>query len=186
MKLYIKNMVCSRCETIVKAELEKIGVEFLGVKIGEVETKKIISGLERQQFAAALHQNGFELIDDQKNVIIEKLKKAVLDLENFSDEDLKTGFAEYISLIADDNFISLNQLFAEIEGMSIEKYVVKRKIDQIKELLVYEEFNIDEIARKMHYSSTAALTRQFKLQTGLTPAHFKQLRLARTSIPELN
>lgn len=186
MKLYIKNMVCNRCETTVKSELDKIGIPYDTVKTGEVGLSKKITSEQRLQLSAALLLDGFELIDDQKNELIEKLKKSIVDLVHYSDEDLKTGFSDYIRLIADDNFISLNKLFAEIEGMTIEKYIIKRKIERIKEMLVYEDLSLDQIALKMHYSSTASLSNQFKHETGLTPSHFKNLRVTRNIIPELN
>lgn len=186
MRLYIKNMVCARCETTVKSELDKVGILYDTVKIGEVILGKKITSDQRVQLSAGLQLAGFELIDDQKNELIDRLKKSIVDLEYYSDEDLKTNFSDYISLMVDDNFISLNKLFAEIEGMTIEKYIIKRKIERIKEMLVYEDFSVDQIAFKMHYSSAASLSNQFKHETGLTPTHFKQLRAARNIIPELN
>ncbi|MFA5329554.1 MAG: AraC family transcriptional regulator [Prolixibacteraceae bacterium] len=186
MKLYIKNMVCTRCETTVKSALDRIGIQYDTVKIGEVGLVKRITSEQQIQLSAALLQDGFELIDDQKNELIEKLKKSIIDLEQYSDEDLKTSFSDYISLIVDDNFISLNKLFAEIEGITIEKYIIKRKIERIKEMLVYEDLNLDQIALKMHYSNTTSLSYQFKHETGLTPSHFKNLRVPRNIIPELN
>jgi len=186
MKLYIKNMVCNRCKKIVKTELDKIGVQYFSVELGEVNTKKNITSLQRSRLYAALQQSGFELIDDKKNVLIEKLKKTIIDLEHYSDEDLKTGFSDYISLSVNDNFISLNTLFAEIEGITIEKYIIKHKVDRVKELLVYDDLNLAEIAFKMHYSNTAQLSSQFKRITGLTPSHFRQLRHVRKTFPESN
>ena len=186
MKVYIKNMVCTRCETKVKSELDKIGIQYDSVKIGEVDLTENITSEQRILLSMALMLDGFELIDIQKNQLIEKLKKAIMDLEHYSDEDLKKSFSDYISLFVDDNFISLNKLFAEIEGITIEKYIIKRKIEQIKEMLVYEDLKLDEIANQMHYGSTAALTAQFKRETGLSPAHFKQLRQSRKIMPELN
>jgi len=186
MKLYIKNMVCNRCKTTVKSELDKIGIQYDTVKIGEVITEGKITSEQRAQLSAALQQSGFELIDDQKNELIGKLKKSILDLQHYSDEDLKTNFSDYISLIVDDNFISLNKLFEEIEGITIEKYIIKRKIERIKEMLVYEDLNLDEIAIIMRYSTTASLSNQFKRETGLTPAHFRQLRNNRTYTPVIS
>jgi YesN/AraC family two-component response regulator len=179
-------MVCNRCIETVKSELNKIGVQYDTVKIGEVDLTKNITSEQRVLFSMALLLDGFELIDDQKNQLIEKLKKAIIDLEQHSDEELKISFADYISLIVNDNFISLNKLFGEIEGISIEKYLIKQKIERIKEMLVYENLNLDEIAHKMHYSNTASLSAQFKRETGLSPSHFKQLRQTRKIIPELN
>ncbi len=176
MKLYIKNMVCSRCKTSVIAELDKLGVQYNSVAIGEVNTKNKITPLQRTQLYEGLQQQGFELIDEQKNELIEKLKRAIVDLENYSDEELKTSYSNYISLRVNDNFITLNTLFAEIEGITIEKYIIRYKIERVKELLVYEDLDLAEIAIKMHYSSPAHLSTQFKSITGLTPLHFRQLR----------
>ena len=179
-------MVCNRCKTTVKSELDKIGIQYETIKIGEVITEGKITSEQRLQLLAALQQSGFELIDDQKNELIGKLKKSILDLEHYSDEDLKTSFADYIRLIVDDSFISLNQLFEEIEGITIEKYIIKRKIERIKELLVYEDLNLNDIAFKMRYSSATALSNQFKHETGLTPSHFRELRHNRISNPAIN
>jgi len=186
MKIYIKNMVCDRCKETVKSQLDNIGIQYDTIKIGEVSLPEKMTSDQRFKLSAALLLCGFELIDDQKNELIEKLKKSIIDLEHFSDEDLKISFADYISLMVNDNFISLNKLFAEIEGITIEKYLIKQKIERIKEMLVYEDYNLDEIALKMHYNSTASFSSQFKRETGLSPSHFKQLRQIRNNIPELN
>jgi AraC-like DNA-binding protein len=186
MKLYIKNMVCNRCKTTVKAELDKIGVQYDAVELGEVNTKKKITLLQRTRLFNALKLSGFELIDDQKYALIEKLKKVIVDLEHHTDEDLKTSFSDYISLSVNDNFISLNTLFAEIEGITIEKYIIKHKIERVKELLVYNDLTLAEIAFKMHYSNVAQLSSQFKRITGLTPSHFRELRHTMNTNPESN
>ena len=177
-------MVCSRCKTIVIAELDKIGVHYVTVELGEVTIKKKITARQHAQLYIALQQFGFELIDDQKNDLIEKLKMAIVDLEHYSDVDLKTSYSDYISLSVNDNFISLNTLFAEIEGITIEKYIIKHKIELVKELLVCNDLNLAEIALKMHYNSAAQLSSQFKSITGLTPSHFRQLRHTRNNNPE--
>ncbi|MDO9254858.1 MAG: AraC family transcriptional regulator [Bacteroidales bacterium] len=186
MKLYIKNMVCDRCKTIVQSEIEKIGFQYNNVGIGVVNTEKQITSLQRSQFDAALKKHGFELINDQNNELIDKLKIAITELEVYSDEDLKISFTDFIGLSADDNFISLNKLFAEIEGVTIEKYIISHKIARVKELLVYDDLSLSEIAKKMHYSNTAKLSSQFRRITGLTPTHFRQLRNSRILNPELN
>jgi YesN/AraC family two-component response regulator len=182
MKLYIKYMVCNRCKTTVKSELDKIGIQYVTVKIGEVVTKEEITVGQRLLLSSALHLSGFELIDDSKYELIEKLKKAIEKLEHYSDEDLKINFSDYIQLSVDDHFISLNELFTEIEGITIEKYIIKQKIEQTKEMLVYEDIGLEEVAKKMHYGSVASLSHQFKRETGLTPIHFSQLRQLRNSI----
>jgi len=186
MKLYIKNMVCNRCKTIVKTELDKIGVHYVTVELGEVTINKKITSGQHTKLYIALQQSGLELLDDWKNALIEKLKRAIVDLEHHSDEDLKTGYSDYISLSVNDNFISLNTLFAEIEGITIEKDIIKLKIERVKELIVHNDLNLAEIALKMHYSNVAQLSRQFKSITGLTPSHFKQLQQTRNNNPESN
>jgi len=186
MKLYIKHMVCNRCKTTVKSELDKIGIPYDNVKIGEVTTKGEINTDQRLLLSSALQLCGFELIDSSKYALIEKLKKSVINLERYSDEDLKTGYSDLVQLSVDHNFVSLNKLFAEIEGITIEKYVIKRKVDRIKEMLVYEDIDMDEIALRMHYSNTVLMLNQFKRETGLAPSHFRQLRQLRTSIPSNN
>jgi len=186
MKLYIKNMVCNRCKTIVKSELDKIGIPYETLELGEVNTKDAVTSVKRTRLFDALKKSGLELIDDQKNGLIDKLKKAIVDLEHHSDEDLKTSFSDYISLSVDDNFISLNTLFSEIEGITIEKYIIQHKIERVKELLVYNDLNLAEIAVKMHYSNAVQMSRQFKRITGLTPLHFRQLRDTRNISLENN
>jgi hypothetical protein len=115
MKLYIKNMVCNRCKTTIKNELDKLAIPYISVEIGEVTIKKKLTPLQHQLLFIALEQSGFELISNKKNILIEKLKKAIFDLEMNSDEDLNTSYSDYISLYVNDSFISLNTLFSEIE-----------------------------------------------------------------------
>jgi len=186
MKLFIKNMVCNRCLTTVKNELNRIGIKYDTVELGEVNTKDKILPSQLVQFDTALRKTGFELINGEHNNLIERLKATLVDLEKYSDEDLKVSFSDYISLSLDDNFISLNTLFAEIEGVTIEKFIIKRKIELVKELLVYDDLSLDEIALKLHYSNAAELSRQFKRITGLTTFHFKQLRTFRSKEQEYN
>ena len=186
MKLYIKNMVCNRCKTIVKTELQKAGIKYESVELGEVNLKEQIIPSQRTLLHDKLQKSGLELIDDRSYDLIEKLKSAIIDLEHHTDEDLKTSFSDYISLSVNDNFISLNTLFAEIEGVTIEKYIIKHKIQRVKELLVYDDLNLAEIANKMHYSSAAQLSNQFKRITGLTPSHFRLLRHKKISNPQRN
>jgi YesN/AraC family two-component response regulator len=186
IKLYIKNMVCDRCKSIVISELDKLDVPFIAVELGQVTIRKEITAKQHTKLFNALKLSGLELIDARKNSLIEKLKSTLIDLEHYSDEDLKTSFSDYISLNVDDNFISLNMLFAEIEGITIEKSIIRHKVELIKELLVYNDLSLAEIAAKLHYSTTAKLSSQFKSITGLTPSHFRQLRQGRTINPQAN
>jgi AraC-like DNA-binding protein len=186
MKLYIKNMVCNRCKATVESQLDKLGILYFSVEIGEVSIGKKLSPEQHNKLGTELKRSGFELIDDNKNELIENLKKAIVDLEKHSDEDLNTSYSDYISMRANDSFISLNTLFSEIEGMTIEKYIIRQKIELVKELLEQNKFNMTEIAVKMHYSSIAQLSSQFKSITGLTPLHFKQLRHISLNNPAIN
>lgn len=169
-------MVCSRCKTTVKTELDKLGIQYNSVELGEVTTKKKLTSVQHHLLYLALEQSGFELINNEKNYLIEKLKRAIFDLGIYSDEELKTSYPDFISLRVNDSFISLNTLFSEIEGITIEKYIIKQKVELVKELLGHNNLNITEIAVKMHYSNVAHLSTEFKSITGLTPLHFRQLR----------
>ena len=176
MKFYIKNMVCSRCKAIVKSELDKLRISYQEVELGEVTVKGKLTPSQHKALYISLKQSGFELISEKKNELIEKLKKTISDLETCSDENLQISYPDFISLNVKDSYISLNTLFSEIEGISIEKYIIKQKVEQVKELLDQNILDISEIAARMHYSSVAQLSGQFKSITGLTPLHFKQLR----------
>ena len=171
-------MVCNLCIKTVKAELEEIGIQYVAVALGEVITKEKLTSVQLTKLNIALQKSGLEILTNQKNDLFEKLKRAIIDMEHNSDENLKTSYSDYISLILDDSFVSLNAMFSEIEGISIEKYIIQHKIELVKELLVYNDLNLVEIAHKMHYSNAAQLTRQFRSVTGLTPSHFRQLRQA--------
>lgn len=169
-------MVCSRCKETVKTELDKLAIRYASVDLGEVIIRKKLTSEQHHLLKSSLEQFGFELINNEKNFLIEKLKRAIFDLEMFSDEELKTSHSDFISLKVNDNFISLNTLFSEIEGITIEKYIIKQKVELVKELLGHNNLNITEIAVKMHYSNVAHLSSEFKSVTGLTPLHFRQLR----------
>lgn len=176
MKLYIKNMVCGRCISNVKAELDKMNIDYSLVELGEVTIMKPLSSIQHKQLFIALKRSGFELIDALKNDIIEKLKSAIAELERNSDENLNTSYTDYISLSVNDNFIYLNRLLADIKGITIEKFIINNKIELVKRLLLNKSLKLDEIALKMRYSDVNKLTIQFKSITGLTPSHFRMLQ----------
>ena len=169
-------MVCSRCKATVRSKLDKLGIRYQDVELGEVTVNGKLSSSQHKALNSSLKQSGFELISEKKNELIEKLKRTISDLENCSNENLQISFPDFISMNVKDSFISLNTLFSEIEGISIEKYIIKQKVEQVKELLDQNILDISEIAARMHYSSVAQLSGQFKSITGLTPLHFKQLR----------
>jgi AraC-like DNA-binding protein len=177
-------MVCIRCKMVVKAELEKLGLHYTTVELGEVEVMENISAEQHDTFKAALLKSGLELMDDKKSVLIEKIKKVIIELVHYSEEPLSINFSEFLSQQLSHDYTYLANLFSEVQGTTIEKFFIIHKIERVKELLVYNELNLTEIAYLMHYSSVAHLSTQFKKITGLTPSHFKQLRDKRRSMLE--
>jgi AraC-like DNA-binding protein len=182
LKLYIKNMVCIRCKMVVKAELAKLGLHYVVVELGEAETLEDLSTDQHDEFKAALLKSGLELMDDKKSVIIQKIKNVIIELVHYSEEPLSIKLSEFLSQKLNHDYTYLANLFSEVAGTTIEKYFIGHKIERVKELLVYDELNLTEIAYQMHYSSVAHLSAQFKKVTGLTPSHFRQLRDKRRSM----
>lgn len=174
--LYIKNMVCNRCIMVVESELEKLGVLPLSVELGEVRLDKKLTTEQKSNLSNRLESLGFSLIDDKKGRLIEQVKNLIIELVHYNNNNLKINLSDYISdkLHHDYNYIS--NLFSEVEGTTIEKYFIAQKIEKVKELLVYDELTLNEIAFNLNYSSVAHLSTQFKKVTGLTPSHFKQIR----------
>ena len=177
-------MVCIRCKMVVKAELEKLGLRYATVELGEVEIMEDMSVEQHDQFKARLSKSGLELMDDKKSVLIQKIKNVIVDLTHYSDEPLAINFSDYLSQKLNHNYTYLANLFSEVQGTTIEQFIIAHKIERVKELLVYNELNLTEIAYLMHYSSVAHLSAQFKKVTGLTPSHFKQLREKRLNMLE--
>jgi len=184
MKLFIKNMVCIRCKMVVRSELERIGIQYKVVELGEAELFDNISSDQREQLNLLLKKSGLELMDDKKSMLIEKIKTVIIELVHYSGELPKTKFSEYLSEKLNHDYTYLSNLFSEVQGITIEHFLIAHKIERVKELLVYDELNLTEIAYKLHYSSVAHLSNQFKKVTGLTPSHFKQLKDKRMSTLE--
>ena len=176
MKLYIKYMVSQRCKMLVKDELKKLGLHFIVVDLGEVDIMEEINPEQREQIKHALLGSGLELMDDRKAVLIERIKNAIIEMVHYREDLLKVNFSDYLSEKLNYDYTYLANLFSEIQGTTIEKFIIAHKIEKVKELIIYDELNLTEIAWKMHYSSVAHLSNQFKKITGLTPSHFKQLK----------
>lgn len=176
MKLYIKYMVSNRCKMIVKAELRKLGLHFMVVDLGEVEVMDSISNEQRHQLKNALLGTGLELMEDKKAILIEKIKSSVVEMIHHADELIKINFSDHLSQKLKYDYTYLSNLFSEVQGTTIEQFMISHKIERIKELIIYGEMTITEIAAAMHYSSVAHLSNQFKKNTGLSPSHFKQLK----------
>jgi len=169
-------MVCDRCKMVVKAELEKMGYHPFSVELGEVMLKKELSPEEKTKLNKNLQTVGFELIDDKKSRLIEKIKNLIIELVHRQDSTLKINLSDYLSSQLNHDYNYMTNLFSEVEGTTIEKYFIGQKIEKVKELLVYDELTLSEIAWQLNYSSVAHLSSQFKKVTGLTPSHFKNIR----------
>ncbi len=176
-KLYIKNMVCNRCKMVVKSELEKLGHKPLQVELGEVTLSKELSEEEIANVDILLHDLGFSVIDDKKSQLIEKIKTLIIELVHQQNNQLKSNLSNYLSSKLNQDYTHMTNLFSEVEGTTIEKYFIAQKIEKVKELLVYDELTLSEIAYQLNYSSVSHLSNQFKKVTGLTPSHFKNIRI---------
>lgn len=181
MKLFIKNMVCNRCKMVVRDALKNLELSYRMLDLGEVEIIETISSAQRQQFKTALLRSGLELMDDKRSMLIEKIRNVVIQLVHHTDEALKTNFSVFLSEKLGYDYTYLANIFSEVQGTTIERFLITHKIERVKELLVYDELSLTEIAHKLHYSSVAHLSNQFKKITGLTPSHFKQLKEKRRS-----
>ncbi len=185
MKLYIKYMVSVRCKMAVKEELKKMGLHFIVVDLGEVEIMETLSAEEREKMKRALQPLGLELMDDKKAILIERIITVIVEMVHYADEHPKTNFSDYLTEKLNYDYTYLANLFSEVKGITIEHYIINHKIEKVKELLLYDELSLTQISYKLNYSSVAHLSNQFKKVTGLTPSHFKQLKVKRTPIEEV-
>jgi AraC-like DNA-binding protein len=160
----------------VRTELEKLGLHYTYIDFGEAEVREDLSADQQKILNTGLKRSGLELMDDKKSMIIEKIKLLIVELVHYSDEPLKKNLSDYLSEKLNYDYTYLANLFSEVQGTTIEKFFITHKIERVKELLVYDELNLKEIAFKLHYSSVAHLSSQFKKQTGYTPSHFKHLK----------
>lgn len=177
MKLFIKNMVCNRCKMVVKAELEKLGFHPISVELGEVEIQENSIDESNSNLLKNLQILGFDLLDDRKSRMVEKIKNLIIDLVYSKNNEIKSNLSDYLSDKLLQDYNSLSHLFSEIENSTIEKFFINQKIEKVKELLIYDELNLNEIANQLNYSSIAHLSNQFKKVTGYSPSYFKQLKI---------
>ena len=173
MKLLIKNMVSLRCKMIVKSELEKMNLHFTVVELGEVEIVDELSPKQQQELKTSLLKSGLELLEDKKSMLIEKIKNIVVEMIHYSDEAPLLNFSSYLSEKLNYDYNYLSNLFSEVKGTTIEHFIIAHKIERAKELLIYNELTLTEIAEKLHYSNVAHLSNQFKKVTGLTPLEYR-------------
>ena len=176
MKIYIKHMVSNCCLVTVKAILSDIGIHCITVELGEVEVEGIVTPEQLDRVKIALLRSGYELMADKRKILTEKIKTAIIDLVHNTAEVPKTTNSDFISRKLEYDYTYLANLFSEVTGTTIEHYIIAHKIERVKELLLYDELNLTQIATKLNYSSVAHLSTQFKKVTGLTPTSFKQLK----------
>lgn len=186
MKLYIKNMVCSRCKMVVKAVFEGMGIIPISVELGEVELKNDILENQKKELQKNLRVVGFDLIDDKKSKTIDKIKTLIIDLVQNKNNDLKTNLSEFLFQQLHQDYNTLSNLFSEVENTTIEKYFISLKIEKVKELIIYDELSLSQIAYSLNYSSVSHLSNQFKKVTGFSPTHFKNIKtIKRKQIEDL-
>ena len=169
-------MVCGRCKMVVKSELDKLGLQTIAVELGEVELQDDITDSQKGILLKNLQALGFDLIDDKKSKTIEKIKNLIVDLVHHKNNELKVNLSDYLVENLNQDYSTLSNLFSEIENTTIEKYFISQKIEKVKELLIYNELSLSEIADMLNYSNVAHLSNQFKKITGFTPTYFKQLK----------
>src|ERR1700733_15223917 len=169
-------MVSIRCKMIVKEKLKELRLPYTVVNLGEVELTKNITQQQREQLKKALLKSGLELMDDKKAILIEQIKNVIVEMVHYTDEIPKTNFSDYLSKKLNYDYTYLSNLFSETEATTIEHFIMLHKIERVKELIIYDELNLTQIAYKLHYSSVAHLSNQFKKITGLTPSFFKSLK----------
>lgn len=176
MKLFIKYMVCIRCKMVVASELEKLGIEYSKIDLGEVQLRDGISEEQKVALNVSLKKYGLEILEDRKSQIIERIKNIIIELIHYSDEELRVNFSQLLSEKLNLDYTYLANMFTEVTGSSIQQFIMNHKIEHVKELIFYNELNLSEIAWKLHYSSVQHLSSQFKKITGLTPSQFKELK----------
>ena len=169
-------MVCIRCKMVVKSELEKLGLHYKKIDLGEVEIVGDLTPEQHDHLHKALLKSGLELMEDKKAVLIEKIKNVIIEMVHYADEPISTNFSDYLSGKLKYDYTYLANSFSEVTGITIEHYLIAHKIERVKELLLYDELTLSEIAYRLNYSSVAHLSNQFKKITGLTPTYFKGLR----------
>ena len=169
-------MVCIRCKMIGKQELAKLDLHYAIVELGKVELLENISKAQKNALRISLHNYGLELLEDKRNILIEQIKNVVIEYVHYADDQLKTNFSDYLTEKLNHDYTYMANLFSEVEGTTIEHFIIVHKIEKVKELLVYDELSLTEISYKLYYCSVAHLSNQFKKITGLSPSHFKKLK----------
>ncbi len=176
MKIYVRNMACESCKVVVKEALEELNLTPVRVELGEIETKEDVTDDEKKKLNSKIKKVGLELLEKKQGVLIEKIREVMIDYVYNTEEKPNVKFSVLLSEQLNNSYTYLSNFFSEVEATTIEQYVIALKIERIKELIMFGEHTFSEIADKLHYSSVAHLSSQFKKATGLTPSHFKALK----------
>ncbi|MBN2610392.1 MAG: helix-turn-helix transcriptional regulator [Bacteroidales bacterium] len=179
MKLYIKYMVSLRCKLLVREELKKLGIKYVVVDLGVVELLEDISDEQRDQFRQNLLKSGLELLDDNRSILVERVKNVIIEMIHYSEELPKINYSDYICEKLGYNYTYLSNLFSEVKGITLQQYIIIHRIEKAKELILYDELNISEISYRLQYSSVAHFSNQFRKITGLNPSYYKKLKQKR-------
>jgi AraC-like DNA-binding protein len=172
--IYIKNMVCPRCISAVSKILVRLNIDYKAVKLGEVELVSMLNEFEKKSLQKKLQNAGFSLIDDRKSQLIEQMKNLVIEKIHHSNQETELKWADIVTGELNLDYKYLSSLFSSVESITFEQYIINQKIERVKELIVYDELTLSEIAFQLHYSSVAYLSNQFKKVTGMTPTQFKK------------
>lgn len=174
--LHIKNMVCNRCIKVVNDELTRLGYSIKSIELGEVRLKESPDEIDLDKIRQVLAENGFELIDDRKSQLINRIKTLIIEFVHYDHQKPQhVNLSDFLARELEHDYSYLSRLFSSVEGVTIEKYLIHQKIEKVKELLVYGELSLNEISYQLGYSSVQHLSNQFKKVTGLTPSHFKRI-----------
>ncbi len=179
MKLYIKSMVSLRCKMIVEEELRKLGLHDMSIDLGLVEIREDINLEQHNQLKKNLSRSGLELLDDKKDILIDKIKTVIIEMIHYCEDIPKVNYSTYISEKLHYDYTYLSNLFSEVKGITIQRFIIIHKIEKVKELMLYDQLNLSQISDKLHYSSVAHLSNQFKKITGFSPSFYKNHRQKR-------
>lgn len=176
MILHIKNMVSLRCKMLVREEIERIGLHFVNVDLGWVEILEDISTQDYSKLNLNLQKSGLEILDDNQSILIERIKNVIIAMVHHSDEIPKVNYSDFLSEKLNYDYTYLSNMFSEVQQTTIQNFIIIHKIERAKELLIYDELSLSEIANKLNYSSSGHLSNQFKKVTGISPSYFKLLK----------
>lgn len=176
MILHIKNMVSLRCKMLVREEIERIGLHFVNVDLGWVEILEDISTQDYSKLNLNLQKSGLKLLDDNQSILIERIKNVIIEMVHHSDEIPKVNYSDFLSEKLNLDYTYLSNMFSEVQQTTIQNFIITHKIERAKELLIYDELSLSEIANKLNYSSSGHLSNQFKKVTGISPSYFKLLK----------